>query len=232
MKLPLVLVPGLLCDASLWQPQVTDLQDVADSWVADHTRSATMADVAADILSAAPFERFALAGLSLGGYIAFEMWRQAPERITRLALIGTSARADTPAQAERRRGLIDMAQGGRFIGVSAVLMPLLVHADRLSDLALVETVKTMARKIGGAGFIRQQQSAMSRVDSLPDLPRIECSTLVLCGREDAMTPLDRHEEMASGIRGARLQVIERCGHLSTLEQPALVNQAMRAWLVA
>jgi len=230
-KIPLVLVPGLLCNDSLWQSQMSGLRDIADSWVADHTRSATMAGVAADILADAPFKRFALAGMSMGGYIALEIWRQAPERVMRLALLGTSARADTPAQSARRRALIEMASCGRFVGVSTVLLPLLVHPDRMSDPLLVETVKTMARKIGAAGFIRQQQAVMSRADSLPDLTRIACTTLVMCGREDAMTPLDRHEEMAAGIRGAHLEIIERCGHLSPLERPAAVNLAMREWLL-
>ncbi|MFN0306225.1 MAG: alpha/beta fold hydrolase [Burkholderiales bacterium] len=231
MNMPLVLVPGLLCDALLWQPQVAGLGDVADTWIADHTRSETLAGVAADILSDAPFDRFALAGLSMGGYIAFEIWRQAPERVLRLGLFDTSARSDTPSQAERRLGLIEMAARGRFIGVASVLLPLLVHADRLSDPALIATVKTMARKTGSHGFIRQQRAVLSRVDSRPDLPRIQCPTLVLCGRDDAMTPLDRHEEMAAGIHGARLRIVERCGHLSTLEQPDVVNKAMREWLL-
>lgn len=230
MKTPMVLVPGLLCDASLWQPQVAGLDDIADAWIADHTRSASMAGIAADILADAPFDRFALAGLSMGGYIAFEIWRQAPERVLRLGLFDTSARSDTPSQAERRLGLIDMAARGRFIGVAAVLLPLLVHADRLSDAVLLATVKTMARKTGSDGFIRQQRAIMSRADSVADLPRIECPTLILCGRDDALTPPDRHEEMANGIPGARLHIVERCGHLSTLEQPDIVSRAMREWL--
>ena len=228
----LVLVPGLLCDALLWEAQLKALEGFARCWVADHTRSDTMAGVAADVLRDAPFERFALAGLSMGGYVALEIVRQAPERVDRLALLDTSARADTPTQLEKRRGLISLARRGRFIGVTHALLPLFIHTSRANDEKLVTTVKEMARSIGSDAFIRQEEAIMSRADSLPLLGRIACPTLVLCGRQDAVAPLDRHEEMANGIPGATLKVIEECGHLSTLERPAEVSLALRAWLLA
>jgi pimeloyl-ACP methyl ester carboxylesterase len=230
LKTPLVLIPGLLCNEALWQHQVTGLRDITDPWIADVTRSDSMAGLASDILSAAPFERFALAGLSMGGYVAFEIWRRAPERIVQLGLFSTSARADTPAQIERRLNLIELAKRGRFIGIGAALLPLLVHADRQQDSLLVNTVKRMAKETGGPAFIRQEHAIMHRADSVRDLARITCPTLILCGREDVLTPLDRHEEMAAGIKGAHLAIIERCGHLITLEQPESVNRAMREWL--
>lgn len=229
-RTPLVLVPGLLCDALLWQHQVASLGELADCWVGDHTRSATMAQVAADVLAACPFETFALAGLSMGGYVVLEMQRQAPGRVTHLALLDTAARADGDEQRARRQAFIDLADRGRFMGVTDQLLPVLVHADRLADAALVATVKTMARNVGKAAFVRQQHAIMSRIDSRPHLGGIACPTLVLCGREDALTPLDRHEEMASMIPAAELEVVERCGHLSTLERPAEVTRAMRDWL--
>jgi pimeloyl-ACP methyl ester carboxylesterase len=230
MKTPLVLIPGLLCTEALWAHQMSGLADIADPWVADATQSDSMPGIASDILASVPYERFALAGLSMGGYVAFELWRRVPERIVQLALLSTSARADTPEQIERRLGLVALAKRGRFIGISAALMPLLVHADRQANRALVDTVKRMAIETGGPAFIRQEQAIMHRVNSIPDLGGITCPTLVMCGREDVLTPLDRHEEMAAGIPGARLQIIERCGHLSTLEQPDAVTAAMRAWL--
>ena len=229
-KLGLVLVPGLLCDALLWRSQVEALGGDFKCWVADHTRSETMAGVAADVLRDAPFERFALAGLSMGGYIALEIMRQAAHRVDRLALLDTSARADTPEQTEKRRGLIALAMRGRFIGVTQGLLPLFIHRSRLSDEKLVDTVKEMARNIGRDAFVRQEEAIMSRSDSVAFLPTIACPTLVLCGRQDAVAPLERHEEMASGIPGAHLEVIEECGHLSTLERPAEVSAALRAWL--
>jgi pimeloyl-ACP methyl ester carboxylesterase len=232
VKPGLVLVPGLLCDALLWKAQVRALDGHAECWVADHTRSDTMAGLAADVLRDAPFERFALAGLSMGGYVALEMVRQAAHRVTRLALLDTSARADTPEQVNKREGLIALARRGPFLGVIQALLPFLLHPVRLSDGKLVATVKEMAKNTGCETFIRQERAIMSRADSLPLLPSIACPTLVLCGRQDTLTPLDRHEEIARTIPGAHLAVIEDCGHLSTLERPAEASQALRRWLSA
>jgi pimeloyl-ACP methyl ester carboxylesterase len=228
----LVLVPGLLCDALLWRDQIEALGGQTRCWVADHTRSDTIAGVAADVLHDAPFERFALAGLSMGGYVALEVVRQAAQRVARLALLDTSARADTPEQLRKREGLIALARRGRFVGVTQALLPLYVHRDRLGDEKLVDTVKKMARNIGHDAFIRQERAIMSRPDSRPLLTTIACPALVLCGRQDAIAPVDRHEEMANGIPGATLRVIEECGHLSTLERPAEVGDALKGWLSA
>jgi pimeloyl-ACP methyl ester carboxylesterase len=227
----LVLVPGLLCDALMWRAQIEALAGEVKCWVADHARSDTMTGIAADLLRDAPFERFALAGLSMGGYVALEVVRQAAQRVDRLALLDTSARSDTPEQLKKREGLISLAQRGRFLGVTQALLPLLLHRDRLGDQELVDTVKKMAKNIGKNGFIRQERAIMSRGDSLPLAHGIACPTLVLCGRQDALTPLALHEEMAHAIPGADLRVIEDCGHLSTLEKPAEVSQALRAWLL-
>lgn len=232
VRYALVLVPGLLCDARLWRPQIAALTGIADCWIADHARSDTMAGVAADLTRAAPFEQFALAGLSMGGYVALEVMRQAKDRVVKLALLDTSARADTPQQSQKRRDFISLAERGRFLGVADALLPSLVHASRLADAELVETIKQMAKDTGKEAFIRQERAIISRADSLPLLGGIECPTLVLCGRQDALTPLERHEEMARSIPGAILEVIENCGHLSTLEKPMEVNVALRRWLDA
>jgi pimeloyl-ACP methyl ester carboxylesterase len=229
---PLVLVPGLLCDAQLWRPQVEKMGDVADIWIADHTRADTMAGVARDVLADAPFTSFALAGLSMGGYIALEMVPQAPHRVTRIALLDTAAIAELPEQTQRRMTLIALAEDGEFSRVVEILLPLLIHPSRGAESALRNVVKSMARNTGKDAFIRQQRAIMSRADSLGLLATIACPTLVLCGRQDALPPLARHEEMAAAIKGARLEVIEDCGHLSTLEKPAEVNAALRRWLVA
>jgi pimeloyl-ACP methyl ester carboxylesterase len=231
-KQGLVLVPGLLCDRLLWQPQIDALADIAECWVADHTRSETMAGVAADVLRNAPFDSFALAGLSMGGYVALEMIRQAGRRVQKLALLDTSARADTPEQAGKRADFISLAERGRFVGVTDALLPAFVHPSRLEDYELVDTIKTMAKNTGRYAFIRQERAIISRAESRPLLPSIDRPTLVLCGRQDALTPLDRHEEMAAAIPGAVLEVVEDCGHLSTLEKPAEVGRALRRWLAA
>jgi pimeloyl-ACP methyl ester carboxylesterase len=228
--MPLVLVPGLLCDAQLWRAQVEQLSDVAETWIPDHTRSSTMAGVARDVLADAPFESFALAGLSMGGYISLEIMRQAPQRVRKLALLDTAARADTPEQTKRRHEFIELAERGKFLGVTDMLMPLLVHPSRLAETPLTDAIRLMAKNVGKDGFIRQQKAIMSRADSRPLLATIKCPTLVLCGRQDQLTPLDRHEEMAAGIKGAKLEVLEDCGHMSTMEKPAEVNRALRQWL--
>jgi pimeloyl-ACP methyl ester carboxylesterase len=231
---PLVLIPGLLCDAQLWQPQVKHLADIADIWIADHTRSDTMAGVARDVLAHVParFTRFALAGLSMGGYIALEILRQAPQRVDRLALLDTAASGEQAAQTQTRLAFIALAESGSFPEVTETLLPLLVHPSRHGEKILPDVVRSMAANVGKEAFVRQQHAIMSRADSLPLLASITCPTLVLCGRQDALTPLARHEEIAAGIKGSHLEVIEDCGHLSTLEKPAAVNAALRRWLGA
>ncbi|MGE0745828.1 MAG: alpha/beta fold hydrolase [Rhodospirillales bacterium] len=231
MTIPLILLPGLLCDAALWQPQVKDLAGIADCMIADLTRHDSMGEFADHVLASAP-PRFALAGLSMGGYVAQEIMRRAPERVSRLALLDTSSRADTEEQSARRRGLIELAKMGNFRGVTPRLLPLLIHPDRLHDEPLTETVMGMAERVGIAAFLRQQQAILTRKDGRPDLPRIACPTLVLCGRQDQLTPLAVSEEMARLIPGARLVVVENCGHLSTLERPLEVNLALREWMRA
>jgi pimeloyl-ACP methyl ester carboxylesterase len=218
------------CDELLWQPQVAALSDLADCRVADHTRSDTMAGVAASVLRDAPFEKFVLAGLSMGGYVALEIVRQAKHRVIKLALLDTSARADTPEQSRKRKAFISLAERGRFLGVTDALLPMLVHPGRLADRELVATIKKMAKNTGKEAFVREERAIMSRADSLLWLRTIACPTLVLCGRQDALTPLEHHEEMARAIAGSKLEIIEDCGHLSTLERPGEVNAALRRWL--
>lgn len=226
---PLVLLPGLLCDGALWHAQTRWLGDVAAFTIGDLTHDDSVATMARSVLMEAP-ESFALAGLSMGGYVALEIMRQAPERVRRLALLDTSARADTPAQTERRRGLLALAEKGQFKGVTPRLLPMLVHPDRLDDEALTATVTAMAERVGRDAFLRQQKAIMGRPDSGPDLGRIRCPTLVLCGREDALTPPELHRELAAAIPGARLVVIEECGHLAPLERPHATTAVLRYWL--
>ena len=127
---------------------------------------------------------------------------------------------------------IALAERGKFPGITDALLPLLIHPSRRSERALTDVVKSMAKNIGKEAFVRQERAIMSRADSRGLLATIACPTLVLCGRQDALTPLARHEEMAATIRGAQLEVIEDCGHLSTLERPTEVNAALRRWLAA
>jgi pimeloyl-ACP methyl ester carboxylesterase len=225
----LVLVPGLLCTKALWAAQVEALGDIAEITVADHTRHDSMAAIARSILAAAP-ERFALAGLSMGGYIAYEIVRQAPQRVTKLALLDTGSRADAPERAAARRELIATAEREGARRAQQLLMPVLIHKARLVDKPLVQTIEQMADDIGVEAFRRQQTAIMSRPDNRPFLPSITCPTLVLVGREDALTPVELSQEIAAGIPGARLEIVPDCGHLSTMERPEAVNRALRAWL--
>jgi len=231
-RIPLVLLPGLLCDAALWRAQLDGLRDVADMQVADLTQADTLADMAAFVLGRAP-ACFALAGLSMGGYLAFEVLRQAPTRVLRLALLDTSARADTQEQGRRRRLFVNHAKRGKFKGVT----PQLIHnwvspKSTARDPTLVATVEAMTNRVGADAFCRQQNAIMGRPDSRPGLAAIVCPTLVLCGREDESTPLALSQEMAADISGAQLRILDECGHLSTLEKPAETNDALRRWLLA
>ena len=226
---PLVLLPGLLCDAALWRHQMDTLADIAEITVADLTGDDRFDDMARSVLEAAP-ETFALAGLSMCGYVAHEIMRQAPGRVTRLALLDTSARADTPGQSERRRAFIAQTRHGDFKGVTSRLLPMLIHPDRLEDGDLTGTIMAMAEGVGREAFLRQQNAIMHRPDCRRDLGAIHCPTLVLCGRQDALTPLAGHQEMADGIPDSTLVVIEDCGHMAPLERPRAVSAVMRYWL--
>jgi pimeloyl-ACP methyl ester carboxylesterase len=230
-KTPLILLPGLLCDEALWAPQVAALSDLATCRVADLTRDDSLAAMARGVLDEAP-PRFALAGLSMGGYVAQEIMRQAPARVTRLALLDTSARADTPERLAQRRGFVELAHKGEFHGITPRMLPIYLHPDHLTDKALTDTVLAMAQRVGRDGYLRQQNAVMGRPDGREALKRIAVATLVLCGRDDQATPLKLHEEMAALIPDAHLVVVERCGHMSTLEKPAEVNGAMRQWLIS
>lgn len=231
MKTPLVLIPGLLCDAALWAEQLAGLADVADGWVADVTRDESMTAMAMRVLDEAPFGSFALAGLSMGGYVAQAVMRVAADRVERLALLDTGPGADTPERTAEREDLMGLALRAKgFTPINRVMLPMLVHSSRLDDEPLVDAIRDMAERVGVQAYIRQQRAIIGRPDGRADLGRIACPTLVLCGRQDALTPLALHEEMAALVPGARLEVIEECGHMTTMERPEAVNAALRAWL--
>ena len=228
-SLPIVLIPGLTCTARLYEAQIPALWPFGPVTIADHRRDDSMAAIARRILAAAP-PRFALAGLSMGGYIAFEIMRQAPDRVAKLALLDTGARADTAEQTERRHVLIAKAKAGGYAEIPELAYPLYVHRSRHSDTALKSIVRMMAEETGLDGYLHQQQSIITRPDSRPSLSAISCKTLVLVGEGDEATPPDLAREIASGISGSRLAVIPGSGHLSTLEEPEAVNRALTEWL--
>jgi pimeloyl-ACP methyl ester carboxylesterase len=226
---PVVLIPGLLASARLYAAQIPALWQVGPVMVAQHTLDDSMTALAARILAAAP-ATFALAGLSMGGYVCFEILRQAPQRVARLALLDTSPRPDTPEQTAGRRAQIALASRGRFEEILEGQLPRLLWQRHREDPALRTLLEQMAQEVGVAAFIRQQTAIMGRADSRPTLGNIRCPTLVLVGENDELTPPERAAEMAGSIAGARLVTVPECGHVSTLEQPAAVTRALLEWL--
>lgn len=224
----LVFLPGLLCDARLWRDQAAALADVAAPIIADLTRDDSIAAMARRALGAAP-ERFALAALSMGGYVAFEILRRAPHRVTRLALFDTSAAPDDAARIARRKAGIASLEIGRFAGVTTPLLRQLVHGDHVNG-PVGAAVKAMARRVGAEAFLRQQHAILGRPDSRPLLPRIAVPTLVGVGDADRLTPPAQARALQRGIRGSRLHVFPDCGHLPALEQPDETTTLLRDWL--
>jgi pimeloyl-ACP methyl ester carboxylesterase len=188
-----------------------------------------MEALAKDVLATAP-PQFALAGLSMGGYVAFEIMRQAPQRVVKLCLLDTSARPDTTEQAERRRLLMAMCREGHFKGVTPRLLPTLIHPDRMQDKEVTGTIMAMAERVGRDAFLRQQNAILNRADSRASLKDIRCPVQVIGGKDDTLTPPDILREISSGIPGARINLIDACGHLSPLEKPYEVSTLMRRWL--
>jgi len=220
-----VLVPGLLCTPRLYAEQLPALWRLGPVTLADHTRDAEMASIARRILANAP-ARFALVALSMGGYISFEILRQAPERVERLVLLDTTARSDTPEQSQVRQGLMALAREGRFDEVQERLFPRLVHRQRHADLALRSLFQRMAEETGVETFLRQEAALLCRPDSRSSLAGITCPTTVIVGDGDELTPPELAREIADGIAGAQLIEIPGAGHLSTLERPAEVTAAL------
>jgi pimeloyl-ACP methyl ester carboxylesterase len=197
--------------------------------VASHFRDDNMGAIARRILAQAP-PRFALAGHSMGGYIAFEIMRQAPDRIMKLALINTQARPDTPEATARRRGQIARAQTGEYHAVLDEVFPGFVHPSRREDASLRQLVHEMGDDIGADGFVQQQSAVIGRPDSRPTLALITCPTLVLTGDEDNTISNPLSNEMADGIRDAKLRILPDCGHLPQVEQPQATAAALVEWL--
>jgi pimeloyl-ACP methyl ester carboxylesterase len=234
-KTPLLLVPGLLCSPRLFAPQVAALSDIADIVVPDWRTAPlsifdTWEKTARWVLGQMPSTKFALAGLSLGGMIAVEIMQIAAERVSRLALLDTGMRSQNAAEQAVRRARIRLASEGRFELVLGLQMSRFLPAYRLPDKKLVDEVMTMCTETGVEIYKRQEELAAIRVDRRPDLPKIRCPTIVVCGRDDVATPLAFSEEIATAIKDSELSVIEQCGHLITMEKPEETNALLRKWL--
>lgn len=229
--LPTLLVPGLNCSARLFAEQIPVLWQSGPVTVANHARGSSMAEIAGAILADAP-PHFALAGFSMGGYIVFEILRQARDRVKKLALIDTSARPDSEEQSENRRRGIALAEAGKFQAVLDQQFPNVVDPSHAGDAALREKYMTMAQECGPDLYVRHQRAVIARIDSRPDLALIAVPTVVIVGAADKVTPPEVAREMAGGIGGSRLVEITTAGHISPLEQPEAVNSALGEWATA
>ena len=227
--MPILLVPGLASSPRIFEPVAPALWRFGPVTVANHIRDDSMGAIARRILAEAP-PRFVLAGHSMGGYIAFEIMRQAPQRVAKLALINTQARPDTPETTARRRSQIARAKSGDYHAVLDELFVGFVHPSRREDASLRQLVHDMGDDVGAEAFVRQQTAVISRPDSRPTLAWIRCPTLVLTGDEDNTIPNSLSVEMADGIHGAKLVILSNCGHLPQPEQPQATSEALVEWL--
>jgi pimeloyl-ACP methyl ester carboxylesterase len=205
------------------------LSGIAAPMVADLTQDDSVAAMAARTLAAAP-PRFTLAALSMGGYVAFEILRQAPERVSRLGLLDTSAAPDSPARAAQRRAAMESLRLGRFAGVTTRMLPQLVHPRHVGGEVGAE-VRAMTARVGPEAFLRQQQAILGRPDSRPLLGAIAVPTLVAVGDADVLTPPAEAIEIHHGIRGSSFHLFQDCGHLPPLETPDEVSNTLRCWLL-
>ena len=229
-RVPLVLLPGLLNDARVWEHQIAGLDDIARPYVGDLTRGTSVAALARDVLAQVREPEFVLAGFSMGGYAALEIMRQAQHRVVALALVDTSARPDTPEATARRREVMEHARADFMDAVDSQFSAI-VHPSRADDIELRAIFRGMARRIGAEAFERQQTAIITRPDSRPSLAAIACPALVACGADDPVIPREAHEELAAGIRGAELVVLGECGHLAPLERAPELTNALRTFLV-
>ena len=229
MKEPLILLPGMMCDARLFAPQIAALSTTHPVIVMPLTGQRAVSDIAKEILSNAP-PRFALLGLSMGGIVAMEMTRQASERITRLALFDTNPMADTPERILLREEEITRVEAGELRAVIRDDMKPNYLAEGENQQAILNLCMSMAESHGPKVFVDQSKALQSRPDQCEALKQIMMPTLIACGEEDSLCPLEKHELMHKLVNGSQLRVIQRAGHLPTLEQPDATNQVINEWL--
>jgi pimeloyl-ACP methyl ester carboxylesterase len=235
-KRHLILVPGLMCDAAVWAHQARQLETTATIEIPDHGSIDSLGKMAEAILKSAP-ARFVIAGHSMGGRVAFEVFRRAPDRVDGMALMDTAyaprpAGALGDAEAEQRYALLDIARKEGTRAMGKVWVQNMVHPNRLSDTVLLNSILAMFSRKTPDVFAAQIKALLERPDATPLLTEIRCPTMVLCGRQDAWSSLSRHEEITARIAHSELVVIEDCGHMSTMERPERVTAAIHAWLTS
>lgn len=229
MSQDIVLIPSQLCTELVFEPQMPVLSQLGRPRVFVQRDHDTVGAMAQSVLDASP-ERFALVTHGMGGFVAFEMLRRAPQRIGKLVLMSALAPADTPKQTERRMGYIRLVEQGRFDGIIEERIPMLVHPSRTGDAALTAILRRMASDTGPEVFQRQQRAIMARPDSRPMLASIACPTMLVFGRQDGITTIEHQKEMRDAIPDVRLEIIEDCGHMMTLEKAEEVNALLERFL--
>jgi pimeloyl-ACP methyl ester carboxylesterase len=232
-NVPILLLPGLMNDARVWKHVLDALGTGREVVVAPTHTADTISALAACAADLMPKGRFAVAGFSLGGFVAMEVARQVPHCVAGVALLSTSARADSEEAKQNRLRAIEATDAGEagFTQVGRGLLPRLLHAAHADDRDLLDLLVAMAVEVGRDGFVRQQRAAMNREDSRDVLRKLDCPALVLCGCEDQVTPPDLSDEMAALLAGRVARVrVPQCGHMSTLERPDIVVDAFLQWV--
>lgn len=225
-----ILLPGLACDVTLWRDQLPALASHHAVHVSDvHFRFDTLPEMAAALLAECPGQQV-LVGSSMGGMLALEAQRQAPQRVTAMALRGSSARADTPEMLQLRSDAIQLFEQGRVDDLLRANVMFAFHPDSQRRPDLVASYLRFVGRAGAAALIRQNRAVMARIDSRPLLARVACPVLVACGEADRLTPPEHSQEIAAAIAGARLEIVPGAGHLLTIEQPERVNALLLDWL--
>ncbi|MDO9370237.1 MAG: alpha/beta fold hydrolase [Sphingopyxis sp.] len=230
MSIPIVLITGQLLTDAVWQPLLEAWSD-REVIVADNRSDDTIDGFAQRLLDRAP-PTFVLIGHAMGGFVAFEVMRRAPERVTKLALISTLASADGPAQTARRQGYIDLVTSGRFDQVVEERIPILFPEEKRSDERLLGIARQMAADTGAETFLAQQRAIMARIDSRPRLSEVTVPTLLIWGEKDGITSRAHHDEIADAIPGARLEVVPGAGHLPMIEAPEVVTALLTDFIDA
>ena len=228
MTLPIVLITGQLLTDAVWQPLLDAWSD-REVIVADNRSDDTIEGFAQRLLDDAP-PKFALVAHAMGGFVAFEVMRRAPDRVARLALISTLASADGPAQTARRQGYIDLVESGKFEQVVEERIPILFPEEKRDDAQLLGLARRMAADTGAETFLAQQRAIMARIDSRPRLGEIAVPTLLIWGEKDGITSRAHHDEIAAAIPGARLEVVPGAGHLPTVEAPDVVGALLSEFI--
>ena len=228
-NLPIVFIPGVLCDEALWEGQVKHFAGKRPAQVHVAAQDDNMAGMAHRVLDVAP-ARFVLCGISMGGYVALEIMRQQPGRVAGLVLADTTARPDTEEQRDRRRDLMALSAQGRFTGVTRRFLGQWLAPDSLKDEAITSTITAMSLRLGRDVYLAQQKSCMDRIDSRPTLKTVACPSCVIVGQMDLVTPPSLGEEMANAIPGAYMEVLENSAHLPPIEKPQAVNGVLDNFL--